>query len=213
MSKFDTPEPKEPLVVVVGSINMDLVVRMKRHLHERKIPYRMEFIPDPICWTEAPESMKILSKQRNRWHRGLIEVLKYNRIMFLNPRYGVTGMFAMPFYVIFELLGPLIEFSGYFIFIIFIVTGRLNYPFAWMFFLVAVVLGVILSLLAILLEEFSVRRYPRLNDVLIIIISCILENFFYRQYLSLVRVKAFWDYIRGEKGWGEMKRKGFSKIE
>lgn len=193
--------------------DMDLVVRMKKRLHERKIPFRMEFIPDPICWTEAPESMKILSKQRNRWHRGLIEVLKYSRVMFFNPRYGVTGLFAMPFYVIFELLGPLIEFSGYFIFVIFVVTGQLNYPFAWMFFLVAVVLGIILSLLSIFLEEFSVRRYPRLNDVLIIIVSCILENFFYRQYLSFVRVKAFFDYLRGEKGWGEMKRKGFTQAQ
>jgi hypothetical protein len=134
----------------------------------------------------------------------------HNIKMFLNPRYGVTGMVAMPFYMIFEMLGPLIEFAGYILFAIFIILGKINYPFAWMFFLVAVVLGIMLSLLSIFIEEYSVRKYPRLNDILIIAMSGVLENFFYRQYLSLVRVRGFFDYLFGKKDWGEMTRKGFS---
>lgn len=191
--------------------DMDLVVRMKKMLYERKIPFRMHFIPDPVCWTEAPESLRVLSKQRNRWHRGLIETLIFSRRMMFSPRYGITGMFAMPYFVLFELLGPLIEFMGYLTFIFFVVTGRFNLPFAWLFFLLAVVMGIILSLVSILLEEFSVRKYPRLTDILIITLSGILENLFYRQFLSMVRVKAFYDQIRGRKEWGEMKRKGFSR--
>lgn len=191
--------------------DMDLIVRMKRYLHEKKIPYFVDFIPDPVCWTEAPESFKVLSSQRNRWHRGLIETLSHNYKMLLNPRYGATGLFAMPFYLLFEMLGPLLELAGYIIFAVFILTGRINYPFAWMFFLVAVVLGIVLSLLAILLEEFSSRRYPRGTDILKIVVASILENFFYRQYLSLVRVRGFIDFMFGKKEWGEMSRKGFSK--
>ena len=192
--------------------DMDLIIRMKRQLHENKIPYRIHFIPDAVCWTEAPESLRILAKQRNRWHRGLIEAITHNFKMFLNPRYGITGLFAMPFYVIFEMLGPLIEFAGYIIFAVFVISGRVYYPFAWLFFLLAVILGIILSLLSILLEEFSLRKYPRLSDILTITLAGVLENLFYRQFLSLVRVKAFLDLILGKKEWGEMKRKGFSKI-
>ena len=189
--------------------DMDLVIRMRKYLHEKKIQYRMPFIPDPICWTEAPESIRSLTRQRNRWHRGLVEVLLHNRRLFMNPRYGVTGMFAMPFYVIFEMLGPFIEFTGYLLFTVSLVLGRINTPFAILFFLLALILGIMLSLLSILIEEYSLRRYPRLKDVVTIILFAVLENFVYRQYLAWVRFKAFFDFLQGKVGWGEMERKGF----
>ena len=191
--------------------DMDLVVRMKKFLREKKTSFRICFIPDPICWTEAPESFSSLMNQRNRWHRGLIETLFHNRKMIFNPAYGSTGMFAMPFYLIFELLGPIIELFGYVIFAFLFISGKINHPFVLMFFLVAVFLGSFISLLAILLEEYSLRRYPKLSDILTISLFSLLENFIYRQCLSFVRSKAFLDLFRGKKGWGEMKRIGFSK--
>ena len=97
--------------------DMDLVIRMQKHMHERKKPYRIQFIPDPICWTEAPESLRVLARQRSRWHRGLIQTLVRYRGMLFNPRYGVAGMFAMPFYALFEMAGPFIECLGYALFL------------------------------------------------------------------------------------------------
>ena len=191
--------------------DMDLVVRMRRHLHEMKTPYQIRFIPDPICWTEAPETLRSLISQRNRWHRGLIEALAYSSKMFLNPRYGVTGIFAMPFYTVFEMLGPLIELSGYVIFIFSLFFGLVNYPFAVLFFLLAVIMGTFLSLMALLLEEYSNRRYPRLRDILIVSLYSLLENVLYRQFLALVRVKAFFDYLAGKKEWGIMEKRGFAE--
>ena len=190
--------------------DLDLVVRLRRYLHEQKIPYRIIFIPDPICWTEAPEKLRILASQRNRWHRGLIEVLSMNLRMIFNPRYGMTGMVAMPFYMVFEMLGPLIELSGYFLFAYYVAKGQLNCPFAVRFFLLAVVCGMLLSLTAILLEEYSLRRYPRLRDIVVITAFGILENLVYRQWLTVVRVKGFWDYFRGNIEWGAMEKKGFA---
>lgn len=190
--------------------DMDLVVRLRRYLHEQRIPYRITFIPEPICWTEAPEKFKHLSRQRNRWHRGLIEVLVKNLKMLFNPRYGVTGMVAMPFYLVFEMLGPVIEFAGYFTFAYFVVTGRINYPFAVNFFFLAIVYGMLLSMTAILLEEYSLQRYPRLSDLVVIAAYGILENLLYRQWLSLVRVKAYWDFLRKKTEWGAMEKKGFT---
>jgi len=191
--------------------DMDLIVRIKKHLRERKIPFRIHFVPDPICWTEAPESFSSLMNQRNRWHRGLTETLFHNRRMLFNPAYGTTGMFAMPFYLIFELLGPVIELSGYIIFAFLLLSGQIDHPYVLLFFLIAVFLGSFISLLAILLEEYSLRKYPKLSDILIISLFSLLENFIYRQCLSLIRAKAFIDLFRGKKGWGEMKKAGFSK--
>ncbi|UCE40610.1 MAG: glycosyltransferase family 2 protein [Candidatus Aminicenantes bacterium] len=190
--------------------DMDLVVRMRKYLHEKKIPFKLEFVPDPICWTEAPETLKSLSNQRNRWHRGLVETLYHSRKMLFNPRYGITGMFAMPFYLIFEMLGPIIEVMGYTIFTVLLIFGQYDQPFALLFFLLAVVFGILLSLLSILLEEYSARRYPRLKDIIIIIAYGLMENILYRQWLALVRARAFIDLALGKEEWGEMEKRGFA---
>ncbi len=189
--------------------DMDLVVRLRRHCHERRRPFRISFIPDPICWTEAPENLRVLARQRNRWHRGLIESLVHNIRMLFDPRYGVTGLLAMPFYVVFEMIGPLIEVLGYAVFAAMIVTGNVNHPFAVRFFLLAVLYGTLLSLAAVMLEELSFQRYPRLGDIVVIVAFGILENFLFRQFLAFVRAKAFLDLLRGKKEWGKMERKGF----
>ena len=192
--------------------DMDLVVRMQKLMHEQKKPYRIHFIPDPICWTEAPESLRVLARQRSRWHRGLVETLVRYRRMFLNPRYGVVGMFAMPFYAVFEMAGPFIECLGYALFASHVVLGLVNYPFAVTFFFVAVFYGTFISLLAILLEELSAHRYPRPRDILTLTAAGVVENLFYRQYLAVVRLWAFLEYLRGKKDWGSMERRGFAKV-
>jgi hypothetical protein len=123
----------------------------------------------------------------------------------------VTGLFAMPFYLVFELFGPLIELLGYAIFVLCLFLNLVNYPFAITFFLLSVALGTLLSVAALLLEEFSMRRFPRTSDVLLMALFCILENIFYRQYLAVVRGKAFIDFLHGKKEWGAMDKKGFSE--
>jgi cellulose synthase/poly-beta-1,6-N-acetylglucosamine synthase-like glycosyltransferase len=191
--------------------DMDLVVRMQKHMHELKKPFRIQFIPDPICWTQAPESLKDLARQRNRWHRGLIQTLVRFRRMLFNPRYGVAGMFAMPFYALFEMAGPYIECLGYLLFASHIVLGQVNYPFAVTFFFVAVFYGTFISLLSILLEELSSHRYPRPRDILILTAAGIAENLFYRQYLAVVRAWSLVDYLKGKNAWGAMEKRGFAK--
>jgi len=190
--------------------DMDLVVRMKKYLHEHKIPFRVGYIPDPICWTEAPETLRSLSNQRIRWHRGLIECLMHCKKMLFNPRYGITGLFAMPFYFIFEMIGPLIEVAGYTAFVTLVILGELNRTFALLFFLFAVVFGILLSILSVLLGEYSARKYPRLSNVFIITLFSLLENLAYRQFISIIRTKAFVDVMRGKQEWGIMDKKGFS---
>lgn len=189
--------------------DIDLVVRMKKYLHEKKRPNRIYFIPDPICWTEAPTSLKSLANQRKRWHIGLIETLVYNIKMLFNPGYGLTGLLAMPFYLIFEMFGPLIEFVGYIIFIIFIIWGKMNYPYTFLFLLLAVIFGTFISLLSILLEEYSPHRYSRLWDILILSLFAFAENILYRQFLTVVRISAFFYFFLGKKEWGEIEKKGF----
>jgi cellulose synthase/poly-beta-1,6-N-acetylglucosamine synthase-like glycosyltransferase len=189
--------------------DMELVVRIHRTLREQRVPYRMVFIPDPICWTEAPASVAALRRQRNRWQRGLIESLVAHRRMFLNPRYGVIGLFAMPYFVIFEMLGPAIELSGYALVIAAALAGMLDRAFMLLFFAVAFLTGVFLSVASVLLEEMAFHRYRGFRTLLRILGYSLLEPVCYRQLMAWWRTVGIVDYLRRRRDWGEQSRRGF----
>jgi len=191
--------------------DLDLVVRMHRHLRRNKIKYEMPFIPDPVAWTEVPESLKILSRQRERWHRGLIAAMWQYKTMLFNPRYGRVGFLAMPFFAFGEMLAPVVELLGYVITVAGLAFGLLNVSFALLFVLVAWGYGMLLSIWAVVLEEVSFRRYRRFGDMFRLLLFASLENFGYRQLTVWWRLKAFANVFKGVHVWGDMARKGFGK--
>ncbi|MCH8013037.1 MAG: glycosyltransferase family 2 protein [Candidatus Marinimicrobia bacterium] len=193
--------------------DMELVVRMHRIYIEKKIPYRITFLPEPVCWTEVPESTKVLSKQRIRWQKGLMDSMLFHKKMLFNPKYKSIGLIAMPFFFFFEMLSPVIELSGYIIFVFSWIFGIINFSFAILFLSASIVLGIVLSVGSLALEELSFRRYPKYSHIFNLFIFSVLENFGYRQLHTLWRLQGMIEYVRGEKKWGEMVRKGFSSSE
>ncbi len=191
--------------------DMELITRLHRIMLKKKQRYHVGFIPEPVCWTEAPDSIRVLSTQRNRWHRGLLESILMNKQMLLNPKYGRVGLMAFPFALFIEGFGAIIEFLGYISFSVSFYMGTLNPLFAIAFLLSTILLGIIMSTSALLVEEMTYRRYPSLGMVLVLYIVGIFENFGYRQLYAWWRIKATFDFIIGKKSWGEMKRTGFSK--
>jgi len=192
--------------------DMELVVKIHRTMREQKRPYRVVYIPDPVCWTEVPESMRILRKQRRRWHRGSIEALLMHRKMFMNPRYGVAGMVAMPAVLLFEILGPVIELSGYAFAIFAFATGSIALPVFLLFLSVSVLYGLILSFGAIALEDATFGRHPGWDQLGKILLYAVLENFGYRQISHVWKMEGIWDVIHGGE-WGAMERKGLGTTE
>jgi len=188
--------------------DMELVVRLHRYYRDRKEPYRVRFLPEPVCWTEVPESWKILGNQRNRWQRGLADTLWRHRRMMLNPRYGKLGFLAMPFFLFVELLSPIVELSGYVILIFSLWLGAINIQFALLFLTAAILLGMILSVLSVLMEELTFRRYDSIRDVMILILFAFLENLGFRQIHAWWRLRGLIDFFKGVKTWGEMTRTG-----
>jgi cellulose synthase/poly-beta-1,6-N-acetylglucosamine synthase-like glycosyltransferase len=189
--------------------DMELVTRLHRKYRHMRRRYRIVFQPEPTCWTEAPESLRVLARQRNRWQRGTMQVMRQHGGMLFNPRYGVVGTLVMPYHLIFEAMGPLVECAGYVVTFAAISFGILNWRFAELFFLSAVVYGSLLSVAAVVLEELSFRRYPKATDLLWLAVYGVLENFGYRQLTTWWRIVGIVDYFRGKKGWGTMTRKGF----
>jgi cellulose synthase/poly-beta-1,6-N-acetylglucosamine synthase-like glycosyltransferase len=190
--------------------DMEIVARLHRVSRRTGRRYRVVFQAEPVCWTEAPESLKMLAAQRRRWQRGTLEVLSAHRGMIGNPRYGAAGWLAMPYYLIFEGLGPAFEFCGYAVTLVALSAGLLDWRFAQLLFLSAVAYGTLISVAAVLLEEMSFRRYPRLRDLFLLILFAIVENFGYRQLSTWWRVRGTIDFLRGKGSWGAMTRKGFA---
>lgn len=194
-----------------GSVteDMDLVVRLQRYVREHRLPDKMTFIPDPVAWTEVPSSITVLSRQRERWHRGLLETLWLHRDLLFNWRYGAVGLISYPFFLFGEALAPVIELLGYAGAIAGLALGIVDLQFVWLLLSVSVLYGMLLSVWAILLEEVSFRRYTRRADVLRLLLHSIVEAFGYRQLTLFFRLKAFWRLARGDKRWGVMEREGF----
>ena len=194
-----------------GSVgeDMELVLKLRRRGYEVPgTPREVAFVPDPVAWTEAPESLRVLRRQRDRWHRGLADTLwRHSRIAF-NPRYGVLGMIVLPYFIVVELLAPVIEAIGLIGLVVGLIIGSINIPFAIIFFLLAYGYGAVLSVMTLMLEEFSYHRYHRLRDRLLLVCWALLENVGYRQLTVWWRLEGLWKFFRGRKDWGAMERRG-----
>ncbi len=84
--------------------DIELITRMRIYMHNLKQKYKVRYIPESLCWTEGPSTLKVFSHQRSRWARGLAQNLWIHKNSLFNPRYGVFGMVAFPYWLFFEWL-------------------------------------------------------------------------------------------------------------
>jgi cellulose synthase/poly-beta-1,6-N-acetylglucosamine synthase-like glycosyltransferase len=192
--------------------DMELVVRLHRHFRARGLGYRIEFVPDPVCWTEVPEDMGSLSRQRRRWHRGLGQTLWRHRRAIGNARYGAFGLIALPYFLLFEFLGPVIETFGTALTIVAFGVGDLSLTSFLSFLILAFLVAILLSIAALALEEFNFRRHQRTRDVVAMVLYTVVENLGYRQLNDLWRVLALFDLARRQQGWGAQRRRGIGNL-
>jgi cellulose synthase/poly-beta-1,6-N-acetylglucosamine synthase-like glycosyltransferase len=191
--------------------DVELVAHLQVHLRERGEEFRIAFVPDPVCWTEAPESLGQLSPQRRRWQRGLGQTLWRYRTKIFNPRCGSFGLLALPHFLFFEFLGAIVEVFGLVIVLVAWLLGVLSLSFFLAFLTVSILLSVLLSIAAILLEEYAVRRHERSGDIARLVFYAIAENFGFRQLTAFYRCLGTIDLLRGRKDWGEMERRGLER--
>ena len=187
--------------------DMELVMRLHRMHCQKRMPYRIVFVPNPICWTEAPESLRVLRNQRKRWQRGLSESLLMNWSLLFSRHGGWVGWIAFPFTFTFEWIGVVVEIMGYVFMLTGFWLGIVSSPILLAFLVVAILLGVLLSVSALLLEEMSFHLYPRYRQLAVLLAMAILENFGYRQLILLWRFQGMLQWLFGTKGqWGKMHR-------
>ena len=190
--------------------DMELVVRMRKYMADNGLAYKVVYVSDPLCWTEAPSTLKVLGTQRNRWTRGTIDTIMLHRNIFFNPKYGFMGMVSHPYWVFFEWLAPIVEVSGILYFIIIALLGAANWSFFCVMLCFVYFFAITFSNYAILFDHLAYNRYKNKRMIIKLLMTSWLEPFFYHPLIVYWGLRGNFDYfIRKKKSWGKMTRAGF----
>jgi len=190
--------------------DMELVVRLTYQALTKNKKYRVDYVHHANCYTELPSDLGSFFKQRNRWQRGLLDILSYHRKILFNPTYKQPGMIAFPYFFIFEMMGPFFEAIGYSALLIGLILGILNTPLVVILLVVTIGYGIVISLFSLFIAERKTVFYSN-KETMILILMAIIENFGYRQLVSLHRIQSTFSALRENHVWGSQKRQGFQK--
>lgn len=187
--------------------DMELVVKLHVFCREHNIPYRIRYATDAVCWTQAPEHLRDLCRQRRRWHIGLFDTMTRHRRILANPKYGLVGFVSYLYFLIYELFSPYIELFGVATMLLAFAVDLINVPFMILFFLVYVVYSSVLSLTAFFARIHTVDLKLSLSDVVKAVGLCVVELSFLRFILAWVRAGALIGYRKKRHAWGQIQRK------
>jgi peptidoglycan-N-acetylglucosamine deacetylase len=187
--------------------DMELVVRLTGQMRESRTPFSIQYAYNANCWTEVPEKLSTLNRQRDRWQRGLLDIMTFHSRMIFNPRYGRSGLIGFPYFLIFEVLGPWFEAEGFAVLVASLALGAIGIPLFLLMFTATVLLGVLVSLASFMIAEYHKEYFP-LRDKIVLVVYSVLENFGFRQLMSLTRVRGFVRMLARVGGWGQMERRG-----
>jgi cellulose synthase/poly-beta-1,6-N-acetylglucosamine synthase-like glycosyltransferase len=188
--------------------DFDLVARVHRHLLEKRAEYEIQFVPDPVCWTEVPSDFRSLARQRARWQKGLLDVLWSNKDMIFRRPYGRVGWLALPYLWVFELLAPVVELGGLVTIGLAAWLGVLSREFFMQFLIFGYAFATVISIGSVLQEELTYKRYNDWQDMVRLVSYCFFEHFPYRQLHMIWRLQGLWQYMRGDLAWRQLKRQG-----
>ncbi len=188
--------------------DIEFTFRLHEFFHRNNLPYKIEFLPDPIVYTEVPDTWRGIFAQRRRWQRVVNEVAWKYKKMFLRPKYGTVGMMGMPYLVLYESLGPFFELGGIILVILSFILGLLPLYLLLLFLLVSYGLTTIVTVAAVFVEQYSFRTYS-IRSLPQLFLLALFINVGYRQYVAVSRLIAFFDFLLGNKSWERVPRRGF----
>ena len=192
--------------------DMELIARMRIWMHDNDQKYLVKYIPESLCWTEVPSTIKILARQRTRWTQGLAQTLWIHKVAFLNSKYKIFGLLTYPYWIFFEWMAPLIEAGGIIYYIYLISTGQLTLEYAIILFIFVYSFSVMITLIAILWDDLAGMKYSRKRDVLKLCLAAIVEPVAYHPLVLFYSLRGNWFFFTRRKlAWGVMTRIGFKK--
>lgn len=209
---------KKTVIAVGGYDNstmgedMELVVRLHEFSRMNRKPYKIDFAQDAICWSQTPEKLSELGKQRKRWQRGLFQCMWGHRKMLANPRYGAVGLLSYLYFLLYELLSPFIELLGVLTMVLSVMMDMLNVKFMLVFLAYYALYGILLTLTAYFSRIYTIDQRFSFRELILAITACFFETTFLRFYLEFVRVTAFVGYKKNKLNWDKLERKKMNRI-
>ncbi|MGN7823704.1 glycosyltransferase family 2 protein [Chitinophaga sp. 22536] len=192
--------------------DMDIVTRMCTYMIDNKLKYAIRYIPTSQCWTEGPPTLKVFSRQRTRWGRGLAEIITMHRRVLFHPRYKQLGLVVLPYNLLFEFLAPIIEFTGILFYIYLIITGQINWHYALVLLSFVYLYSVMITTLAIWWDHMTYHYYKTWREVIGLALMAFLEPLFYHPLIVFFALRGYYYFLTGKKhSWGNMQRQGFGK--
>ncbi len=186
--------------------DMELVVRLHEFCRANHRPYQIKYAPDAVCWSQAPERLRDLGKQRKRWQRGLFQSMWGHREIGANPRYGAVGLFSYLYFLLYELLSPYIEVFGVLTILLSVAMDMLNIRYMVLYFVLYALYGALLSLTAFFSRIHTIDMKLRFGDLCKAVLLCLFEITFVRFYLAVVRALAFVGYKKNKLNWDKLER-------
>lgn len=204
---------KKDLVIAVGGYDtstvgedMELVMKLHVFCKLHNIKYSIKYVPDAICWSQAPEKLGDLIKQRRRWHIGLFQSMGKYKELFLNMKFGMISFISYLYFLIYELLSPIIELVGILVTIVAYFVNLININFMIVFFLLYAAFGAILSLTIFLARVYIQDTKLTFKDFTKAVLLCFIEIAGLRQIMSIARMTAFIGYKKKKLQWVDITR-------
>lgn len=192
--------------------DMDIVVRMSKYMYQHHLPFAIRYVPETLCWTEGPATLRVLGRQRTRWGRGLMQVFATHRRVLFNPRYGRMGLGMYPYLLFFELLAPVIEFSGTLYLLYHIFFSNVNWTFAGILLLLVYSYSIFITILALLWDQLTFVHYRSWKTVIALCLTAFAEPLIYHPLSLFFTLKGYLTWLTGRKHtWGNMQRRGFKQ--
>ncbi|MDY5986470.1 glycosyltransferase family 2 protein [Sporofaciens sp. SGI.106] len=205
---------KKDVVIAAGGYDhttmgedMELVVKLHEYCVVNEMPYVIRYATDAICWTQAPERLRDLCKQRKRWHLGLFQSMWRHRVMLFNPKFGAVSFVSYLYFLLYELLSPFIEVFGIFTMVLAYCVDLINVPFMILFFVIYAIFGSVMSLTAFFARIHTIDLKISFNDVIKAVCLCFFEITCLRFVMAFVRTTAFIGYKKKKLNWGRIERK------
>lgn len=192
--------------------DMDMTIRMVQYMRTHGRKYKIVQIPDTCCWTEGPPNLNVLSRQRTRWGRGLLQIFIVHRRLLFNRKYGRLGMFVLPYALLFEFLAPIVEAIGIVFLLVLLFTNQLNSDTFWLMLLFVYMIGVTMSLATITLDLSVKKHYKNYRDYIKLVLVSSFEAILYHPLIVFFSIRGYFEFLfKSDFAWGAMTREGFSK--
>ncbi|WP_231425451.1 glycosyltransferase [Pedobacter sp. Leaf250] len=212
---------RKQVVLEVGGFTIDTLAEdCDLTMRILRAGYRVKNCDSAIAYTEAPETVNMLLKQRFRWSFGVMQSFWKNRKTLLNKKYGYFGMVGMPNILIYQIILPLFSPLADLFMLISLISGlcslsainnltltgfsgilSLHNGFGQVFFyyLIFIFVDMIFASIAFKMEKEKFKNLLYLFP----------QRFFWRQLMYLVLFRSFRKAIKGElETWGTLKRTG-----